>query len=127
MKTKVALTLAILLAFVSFSKITSAQDSTFRFSKVIFYDIAASGTQAITVPANKIWEVESVSMGSSGSAPAVFLKNSSGQNMAFFSSPVTAASANYPFLLPDNFNGTLVNNNSSFRCSVSIMEFSKAP
>ena len=127
MKTKIIFTVAIILAFLTYSNKSLAQDTTLQFSKVILYDIAASGTQAITVPANKVWKIESVSMGSSGTAPAVFLKNSSSQNMAFFASPPSAASASFPFWLPEAFTGTLVNNNASYRCSVSITEFAITP
>lgn len=127
MKTKIIFTFAIILAFLTCSNKASAQDTTLQFSKVILYDLAASGTQAITVPANKVWKIESVSMGSSGSAPAVFLKNSSSQNMAFFATPLVTASASFPFWLPETFSGSFVNNNPSYRCSVSITEYTKTP
>jgi hypothetical protein len=125
---KILIAFAICFACMSLSNKAAAQtDTLLQFTKVILYDIAANGTQSITVPAGKIWKIESVSLGSSGSAPAVFLKNSSAQNIAFFASPASTASASFPFWLPAAFTGSLVNNSASYRCSVSITEYTRTP
>ncbi|MFL5764186.1 MAG: hypothetical protein ACJ77K_09610 [Bacteroidia bacterium] len=106
---------------------TPPADTTLSFSKIILYDLAGSGSQSFTVPSGKVWKVESVSMGSSGTAPGVFLRNGVPQNIAYFSSPVNAASASYPFWLPDGFSGSFLNNNASSRCTISITEYTKTP
>jgi hypothetical protein len=105
---------------------TKAQGN-LQFNQVIFYDIAISGTQNITVPAGKVWKIESVSMGSSGSAPSIFLRNSSVQNIAFFSAPYNSVTASFPFWLPTGFTGSFANNSPSYRCCVSILEFNIIP
>jgi len=127
MKNKLILPFAIFLAFAFFNNKAAAQDTALKFSRVILYDLHADSTKAIAVPANKIWKIEGVSMGSSGSAAAVFLKNASGQNIAYFTSPLSAISGNYPFWLPAGFSGTFINNSPSYRCSISITEYSVVP
>jgi len=126
MKKKTFIAFAICIALTSFAFRSVAQNS-LVFSRVVLYDIPSSGTQAITVPSGKIWKIESIGMGASGSIPAVFLKNAANQNIAFFASPFNTSSANYPYWLPTAFTGTLVNNNSSYRCSVSITEYNYTP
>ncbi len=98
-----------------------------HFTGVKHFEIAGNGTLPVSVPGGKVWKVESVSMGSTGSAPSVLLKNSLAQNIAFFSSKVNAASASYPYWLPSSFTGTFVNNNPGYRCSISITEYSVVP
>jgi len=127
MKAKVIFTFVLLLALLSNSKTLSAQDTVLQVSKVVLYDIPGSGTQSFTVPANKVWRIESVSTGASSFAPSIVLENVSNQSIAFFASPVSTTSANYPFWLPAAFAGTLVNNNPSYRCSVSITEYNYTP
>jgi hypothetical protein len=132
MKKRLLLFTALFLVLLCFTEKASAQaaDTTLLFSRIILYDLGTSSptnAQSITVPAGKAWKIESVSMGSSGTAPAVFLRNNSTQNIAYFSSPASAASANFPFWLPDGFSGSFFNNSGSFRCTISITEYTKAP
>ena len=109
-----------------FSK-TSFSQGNLQFNQVILYDIAISGTQVITVPAGKVWKIESTSMGSIGSAADIFLRNSTATNIGHFSASTSVASAVYPFWLPAAFAGSFVNNNTSFRCCISIIEFNIVP
>jgi hypothetical protein len=108
------------------SKSSFAQGN-LQFNQVILFDIAASGTQAITVPAGKVWKIESVSMGSTSSNADIFLRNASAIAIAHFSGPATANTAIYPYWLPTSFTGSFVNNHPSFRCSISIIEFNVVP
>ena len=110
-----------------FSALILKSQTGLQFIQVKHFDLSASGNASVSVPSGKIWKIESVSMGSTGSAPSVLLKNSSSQNIAFFSSPANAASASYPYWLPASFTGTFVNNNPSYRCSVSITEYTVVP
>src|SRR5688572_12488602 len=50
-----------------------------QFNQVIFYDIPYGSTQSFTVPAGKVWKVESV--GTAVSGCGVYLQNSSAQNI----------------------------------------------
>ncbi|MGZ3931988.1 MAG: hypothetical protein ACXVP0_11610 [Bacteroidia bacterium] len=98
-----------------------------QFVQVQHLDVAPNASLSISVPGGKVWKVESVSMGSAGTAPAVLLKNASLQAIAFFSSPVNGASAAYPYWLPSGFSGSFFNSNLSNRCSISITEYSVTP
>ena len=115
-----------LFVMLCFSKTSIAQGN-LQFNQVILYDLAISGTQAINVPAGKVWKIESTSMGSTGTAADIFLKNSAAANIGHFSAASAAASAVYPFWLPAAFTGSFVNNNPSFRCCISIIEFNVVP
>ena len=126
MKTKNIRTTALFFILLFFSLLLEAQTG-LQFTGVKHFDIPASGTASVSVPGGKVWKVESVSMGSTGSAPSVLLKNSAAQNIAFFSSPVNAGSASYPYWLPSSFTGTFVNNNPGYRCSISITEYTVVP
>jgi hypothetical protein len=98
-----------------------------QFNQVILFDIAISGSQVINVPAGKVWKIESVGMGSSGSAPDIFLRNSAAQNICHFAAPGSTVAASLPYWLPASFTGSFLNNNPSFRCSISILEFNVVP
>lgn len=107
-----------------FSPSASAQGN-LQFNQVIFYDLAANGTQAITVPAGKIWKIESVGTGSSNSSP-LWLRNAGGNFIAHFNTS-SYDSSPFPFWLPTGFTGTLVNLHPSARYSISIIEFNVVP
>ena len=120
MKAKIIVAVAI--AFLFCIKAASAQDG-LTFSRVVLFDIPADSIRSISVPAGKVWKIESVSMASSGSVPSVFMRNAALQNIAFFASPVNSASANFPYWLPAEFSGSFLNNSHSYRCSVSVVEY----
>lgn len=126
MKTKIIAAFIVASAFLLHAKPVSAQTG-LTFSKVVLFDIAADSVKTISVPSGKVWKIESVSMGASGSVPAVFMRNASVQNIAFFASAPNTASANYPYWLPESFSGSFLNNSHSYRCSVSIVEYSITP
>jgi hypothetical protein len=106
---------------------TAIAQTGLQFLGVKHIEIAANGTSSVSITSGKVWKIESVSMGSTGSAPAVLLKNSNAQNIAFFSSAANSSSAAYPYWLPASFTGTFVNNNPNYRCSISITEYSVSP
>jgi len=94
-----------------------------QFSKVVFYDLAASASQEVRVPPGKVWKIESAGGGSVSSPATIFLRNSSSVNVTFFSgiagSPNSAA---YPFWLPMGFIGSFYNG-SAFNAAISIVEY----
>lgn len=97
-----------------------------QFNQIILLDIASGATQAITVPANKVWKIESVGTGTS-SNPNVDLRNSSAVSIAHFASMTgTGATAAFPFWLPAGFSGSFINFNSARSC-ISIIEFNVIP
>jgi hypothetical protein len=94
---------------------------------VIILDLGFSEVAAINIPAGKVWKIESVSLGTSSSAPSVYLRNASGANIAYFSGAGSTNTALLPYWLPSGFAGSFINNYSSFRCSISIIEFNVVP
>ncbi len=97
-----------------------------QFNQIIVFDMASGATQAISVPANKVWKIESTGTGAS-SNPSIDLRNSSAAAIAHFGSMTgAAATANYPFWLPSGFTGSFQNLNAQ-RSSISIIEFNVVP
>lgn len=124
MKTKILFCAITLLCLFQIGK-ASAQDTGLLFNRVILLEIAANTTMPVNIDPNMIWKIESVSMGSSGSAPSVFLRNDALKNIGFFSTAVSGSSARYPYWLPTGFKGSFFNNNTSYFCTVSILEYKK--
>jgi len=116
-----------LFVFALFITIGVSAQGNLQFNQVILYDIVASGTQNITVPANKVWKIESVSHGYIAGSSAMSLRNSAAQPIAFFSgSTGTSYTANYPFWMPSNFSGSFANQ-TGYRATISIIEFNVVP
>lgn len=114
-----------IIALLLLATVVKAQGN-LQFNQVILLDIATAATQAITVPANKVWKIESVGTGTS-SNPNVELRNSSAVSIAHFASMTgTGATASYPFWLPAGFSGSFINFNSARSC-ISIIEFNVVP
>lgn len=94
-----------------------------QFNQVILYDMASGGTQAITVPAGKVWKIETAST-YNGSSAGISLRNAAAQPIGTLST--TTAASNYPLWLPSGFSGSLFNNAAGRSC-VSIIEFNVIP
>jgi hypothetical protein len=121
-KTISALVIIFCVAF--FTQESKAQGN-LQFNQVILFDIVFSGTQTINVPAGKVWKIESTGSGSS-SSNGVYLRNSAGTYISYFTT-ISSASSTYPYWLPSGFSGAFVNLHPSIRCSVSIIEFNVVP
>ena len=104
---------------------TSFSQGNLQFNQVILFDIVFSGTQTINVPAGKVWKIESEGSGSSSSV-GVYLRNSGGAYIAYFSSQ-SVSTTTYPYWLPSGFSGAFVNLHPSTRCTISIIEFNVVP
>jgi hypothetical protein len=96
-----------------------------QFNQVVIIDLAPSGTQNFTVPAGKVWKIESCGTGTT--TPGIHLRNMSLVYLAFFGSSTSGSSVSYPFWLPSNYAGNFQNNSSSQRSVLSIIEFNVVP
>ena len=114
----------ILSAFIFCFSFAKAQGN-LQFNQVIMYDMAGSAAQAITIPAGKVWKIESV--GNSGvTNPAIYLRNAAAQPFCFLGYATSTYAAQLPFWLPSGFTGSFLNGNASRGC-VSIIEFNVVP
>lgn len=114
--------------FFGFSK-TSAAQGNLQFNQVIFFDIPYGSTQSFTVPAGKVWKIESV--GATSSSCVVWLQNGSGQAVGnlYYVSASNYQPA-FPIWLPSNHAGFFaynINNCTGARAYVSIIEFNVVP
>ncbi len=112
-----------------FSKKSFAQGN-LQFNQVILYDIPGNTSQSITVPAGKVWKIESAS--TSHPCNSIYLLNSSGQYIAQLYIPgnanLSSSSLTLPYWLPSSFSGSFrVGDNCVNRGSVSIIEFNVIP
>ena len=101
----------------------SSAQGNLQFNQVIMYDMTSGGTQNITVPAGKVWKIESAST-SNGSTVGVSLRNAALQNIGILST--STAASNFPIWLPTGFTGSFYNN-AAGRSMVSILEFNVVP
>jgi hypothetical protein len=117
--------LAVIVFTAGFSKQASAQGN-LQFNQVINYTIVGSTPFTFTVPAGKVWKIETVAVEYTNT-PNVYLRNSSNQILATFYS-----SASYnnplPYWLSSGYTGNFfLSNSSTYRGSVSIIEFNVVP
>jgi hypothetical protein len=121
---KIITAFAIIFCVAFFAQESKAQGN-LQFNQIIFYDIVFNGTQNFTVPAGKVWKIESVGTGSTSSTP-LYLRNAGGVAIAHFNSS-GYSSASFPYWLPPGFAGTFANIHPSIRATVSIIEFNVVP
>ncbi|HTF04232.1 MAG TPA: hypothetical protein VK826_09400 [Bacteroidia bacterium] len=99
--------------------------ATLNFAQVIIMKINPGASPTLSVPAGKVWKIESV--GISGTSGSVILQKGAQEIGILFS---TVSNNKYgsqlPFWLNDTF-GVSVLNDSTFRASVSITEWNIAP
>jgi hypothetical protein len=127
MKTRITLaSIFIVMLSLLFTNDVKAQGN-LQFNQVILVDLGPSGSQSISVPAGKVWKIESVGIASNGSNNGVYLRNSGAQAIAHFSNVTNAYSTTLPFWLPASYSGSFLNSTSSYRTSVSIIEFNVVP
>ena len=112
--------------FFLFGSQESKAQGNLQFNQVVFYDFAASGTQAISVPAGKVWKIETANS-YNGSNTGITLRNSAVQSIAILSTVGTTSTSCYPFWLPTGFTGSLLNNAGAGRACMSIIEFNVIP
>jgi hypothetical protein len=100
-----------------------------QFNQVILYDLTFGSTQAINVPAGKVWKIESA--GASTTSCNVHLQNSASQIISIIWNGSSCAScAPLPIWLPSGYTGAFaynLNNCIGAHAMVSIIEFNVVP
>ena len=123
--TRIFLFSAILLFVAGFSQQVFAQGN-LQFNQVINYTLVGGTAQSFTVPAGKVWKIEAVS-GENTNTPLVWLRNPANQPVATF----YVSSSNHspiPYWLSSGYTGNFyLTNSSTYRGSVSIIEFNVVP
>lgn len=123
--TRLFLFSAILLFVAGFSQQAFAQGN-LQFNQVINYTLVGGTAQSFTVPAGKVWKIESVAMDYTNT-PNIYLRTPANQIVASF---FTSSSYNnpLPYWLSSGYTGNFyLSNSSTYRGSVSIIEFNVVP
>jgi hypothetical protein len=105
----------------------AAAQGNLQFNQVVLLTIPLNTTVTFNVPAGKVWKIESVGAGGSSST-ALILKDSGGNNIAYFIGANTGINAVLPFWLPSGFSGSFQSTGTNpYRDVVSIIEFNVVP
>lgn len=114
--------------FVLFVSEKTAAQGTLQFNQVKLFDLASGTAQTFTVPAGKVWKIESSGVGSASCN--IQMQNAAVQNMAYiYTSSASSTQSVFPMWLPSGFSGGFLYGAgcSPFRGTVSIIEFNVIP
>ncbi|TND10479.1 MAG: hypothetical protein FD123_121 [Bacteroidetes bacterium] len=126
MKTRIttAIVTALVLLFISSPELKA--QSNLLFSRAIIYNIPGDSLQNFTVPAGKVWKIESSGSSEPGSSGAIIIKDALNRKMSYLTGASTATgNAVYPIWLPAAFSGSFVTINQ--RGFISIIEYTVTP
>ena len=101
---------------------------TLQFNKVIVVTLDGSNPFAFTVPANKVWKIESA--GSGYYSSTIYLREPSGDRLAYIYTNSVNDQVRFPYWLPSGFSGDFYrigNIASGPKSTVSIIEFNVIP
>lgn len=107
---------------------TANAQGNLQFNQVILYTLDVDTPQSFTVPAGKVWKIESASSGYYSSS--VYLRDASGNTLATLYANNLDYRVHYPYWLPSGFSGDfrrLGNTSSGPKATVSILEFNVIP
>jgi len=124
---KALLLAAVLICFSSFGNKIFAQGN-LEFNQVRFFDLISGTAQTFTVPAGKVWKIESAGAGSSGCN--VYLQNSAAVTMSYlYVSSASSTQSPYPIWLPSGFTGGFIYwaGCAPYHGMVSVIEFNVVP
>lgn len=124
MDIKNCLPVIVVLALFYFAMPAQAQ-KTLEFNQVLNFKVGGSypDVAAFTVPANKVWKIESAGTAYSGTS-YLYLQDSSGERIWYMGGN-SGDIVHYPYWLPSGFSGFFERsfNSSSGGGSISIIEF----
>lgn len=115
---------AVIFCLVLFAGKAYAQGN-LQFNQVITIIVSANTTSSFTVPAGKVWKIESAGLGG-GSSSSLILRDASALPIAYFygGSNITP----FPFWLPSSFSGSFQSTGTNpYRAVISIVEFNVVP
>lgn len=112
---------------VTFFAHQSQAQGNLQFNQVIIFNIPPSGNVPFTVPAGKVWKIESAGVGGTSST-SLSLRDASSNTIAYFFGAGTGNNTPFPFWLPDSFSGSFQSSGTNpYRDVVSIIEFNVVP
>jgi|SRR5687767_2422701 len=98
-----------------------------QFNQVIVYTIPLNSSVAFTVPAGKVWKIESAGVGGTGST-SLSLRDATSAPVAYFFGATSGNNTPFPFWLPGSFSGSFVSSGTNpYRDIISIIEFNVVP
>lgn len=120
--------LSLLFALFVFASVETNAQGTLQFNQVLNVELNGSTPFTFTVPANKVWKIESVGTGYHSSS--IYLRNTSNEVLAYlyYNSPDNRVKL--PYWLGSNFSGNIYrvgNLGSGNKASLSIIEFNVVP
>jgi hypothetical protein len=122
--TRIFLCSVFLLFVAGFSQQAFAQGN-LQFNQVILFTVPQNTTVTFTVPAGKVWKIESVGVGGTGST-SLLLRDASANTIAYLYG--SSNPAQLPFWLPSAFSGSFQSTGTNpYRDVVSIIEFNVVP
>jgi hypothetical protein len=121
---KIVSVIAVIFCLLFFADRSYAQGN-LQFNQVILFTVPANTTVAFTVPAGKVWKIESIGVGGASST-SVVLRDGSANMIAYLLGTTNASQL--PFWLPESFSGSFQSTGTNpYRDVVSIIEFNVVP
>lgn len=117
----------VLISTLSWTHDVCAQ-GTLQFNQVIVVILDLSNPFAFTVPANKVWKIESA--GSGYYSSTVYMRDAAANRLATLYTNNRDDRAQLPYWLPSGFAGDFIrfgNTSSAPKATVSIIEFNVIP
>ena len=110
--------------------ITSASfgQGNLQFNQVVLITLNIDTPQAFTVPAGKVWKIQSAGVGTSSTS--IYLRDSAGEGLAILYSTSSDVEIKFPYWLPTGFTGDFRrfgNTSTAPKATVSIIEFNVIP
>lgn len=116
--------LAVVFCAVLFTHESHAQGN-LQFNQVILFSVPQNTTAAFTVPAGKVWKIESFGVGGTSST-SILVRDASANTIAYLCGAQVTASL--PFWLPSSFSGSFQSTGTNpYRDVISIIEFNVVP
>lgn len=125
---KIISSAVIIFCLVLFTDKSYAQGN-LQFNQVINLIIPANTIVPFTVPAGKVWKIESAGLGGSSSS-SLILRDASALPIAYFFGATSTSGGNapFPFWLASSFSGSFQSTGTNpYRDVVSIIEFNVVP
>jgi hypothetical protein len=98
-----------------------------QFNQVILLTVPLNSSITFNVPAGKVWKIESVGVGGASNT-SLILRDSGGNNVAYFFGATSDNNVKCPFWLPSSFSGSFISTGTNpYRDIISIIEFNVVP
>jgi hypothetical protein len=103
---------------------------TLQFNQVLWFQLEDEVSFPISVPAGKVWKIESAAINAGSSQMFVYLRNSTDETVAILEKGTDDYTQPLPYWLPSGYTGSFYfwySSTGPYRASVSIIEFNVIP